>query len=186
VLLLAAAPPLILLGRPWSTIPRVLPVALRRKTVRAVVHLSWMTPAFALFLFCYVMIVWHVPVLYDATLRWSAVHVLEHAIFVAAGLLFWSQLIYSPPLRRALDAPKRALYAALAIVAGSAIGLALALAPAPLYAEYANRPSRPGGISALADQHLAAGIMWVPGSIPFVVAFLVFVYHSLETARDVP
>jgi cytochrome c oxidase assembly factor CtaG len=110
---------------------------------------------------------------------------LEHALFLATGLLFWSQPIYSPPFRRALDAPKRALYAAVAMVAGSALGLALALAPAPLYADYANLPSRPGGISALADQHLAAGIMWVPGSIPFVAAFLVFVYRSLDgTGRD--
>jgi putative membrane protein len=187
VLILAVAPPLILLGRPWSTISRVLPVVLRRKTARAAVQGSWITPAVALALFCGVMVAWHVPVLYDATLRSSGVHVLEHLLFLAAGVVFWSQLIDSPPFRSALDVPKRALYAALGIVAGSALGLALAFASAPLYAGYANLPSRPGGISALADQHLAAGIMWVPGSIPFVAAFIVFVYRSLEeTRRDAP
>jgi putative membrane protein len=187
VLILAVAPPLILLGRPWSTISRVLPIALRRKTARAVVHRSWMTPAFALALFCGVMVAWHVPVLYDATLRSSAVHVLEHALFLATGLLFWSQLIDSPPFRSPLDPAKRALWAALAMSVGSAVGLALAFASAPLYAGYADLSSRPGGISALADQHLAAGIMWVPGSIPFAAAFIVFVYRWLgETARDGP
>jgi cytochrome c oxidase assembly factor CtaG len=71
------------------------------------------------------------------------------------------------------------------MAAGSAIALALALASAPLYTGYAQLPSRPGGISALADQHLAAGIMWVPGSIPFAAAFIVFVYRWLgETAQD--
>jgi putative membrane protein len=187
VLILAVAPPLILLGRPWSTMSRVLPVAVRRKTARAVAHRPWMTPALALALFCGVMVAWHIPVFYDATLRSSAVHVLEHALFLATGLLFWSQLIDSPPFRSPLDVGKRALWAALGMLVGSAAGLALAFASAPLYAGYADLPSRPGGISALADQHLAAGIMWVPGSIPFVVAFIVFVYRWLdEAALDGP
>ena len=187
VLLLAVAPPLILLGRPWSTISRVLPIALRRKTARALVHRPLMTPAFALALFCGVMVAWHVPALYDATLRSAAVHMLEHALFLATGLLFWSQLIDSPPFRSPLDPAKRALWAALGVSVGSAVGLGLAFASAPLYAGYANLPSRPGGISALADQHLAAGIMWVPGSIPFAAALIVFVYRWLgETARDGP
>jgi putative membrane protein len=186
VLILAVAPPLFLLGRPWSTISRALPIALRRRTARAVVHRSWLTPAFALALFCGVMVAWHVPVLYDATLRSSAVHVLEHALFLAIGLLFWSQLIDSPPLRSSLDPGKRALWAALGVFVGSAIGLGLAVASAPLYAGYADLPSRPGGISALADQHLAAGIMWVPGSIPFAAAFIVFVYRWLDETRDEP
>ena len=112
-------------------------------------------------------------------------HVLEHVLFFATGLLFWSQLIDSPPFRSSLDFRRRAVYAALAMTAGSAIGLALAFASAPLYAGYADLPSRPGGISALADQHLAAGIMWVPGSIPFVAAFFVFIYRWLaETAPE--
>ena len=187
VLILAVAPPLILLGRPWSTISRSLPVPLRRKTARAVVHRSSMTPVFALALFCGVMVAWHVPVLYDATLHSSALHALEHALFLATGLLFWSQLIDSPPFRSPLGPAGRAVWAALGMSAGSAVGLALALASAPLYAGYADLPSRPGGISALADQHLAAGIMWVPGSIPFAAAFIVFVYRGLdETVRDRP
>jgi len=37
----------------------------------------------------------------------------------------------------------------------------------------------PGGISALGDQRLAAGVMWVPGSIPFALAILFDVYRLL-------
>jgi putative membrane protein len=196
VLLLAVAPPLILLGRPSSTIWRALPLGFRRTTARALVHGSWSaplravgrvltTPPSALVVFCAAVLAWHIPVLYDATLQSSAVHVLEHALFLAAGLLFWSQLIDSPPFRSPLYARRRAVWAALGMAVGSAVGLALAFASAPLYAGYANLSSRPGGISALADQHLAAGIMWVPGSIPFVAAFIVFVYRWLdESARD--
>lgn len=196
VLILAVAPPLILLGRPWSTIWRALPLKARRTAAQALVRSSWARPLratahwlayppTALVLFCGVLVVWHIPALYDATLRSSFVHYLEHVLFLATGFLFWSLLIDSPPFRSSLDSRKRALYAALAMVAGSAIGPALALASAPLYAGYAQLPSRPGGISALADQHLAAGIMWVPGSLPFAAAFIVFVYRWLgETARS--
>lgn len=186
VLLIAVAPPLLLLGRPWSTISRALPVGLRlrRKAARAVVRRSWLAPPLVLVLFCGALLAWHIPALYDATLASSAVHMLEHAIFLATGLLFWSLLIDSPPFRSSLDAPGRALYGAAGMVVGSAVGLALAFASAPLYA-YADLPSRPGGISALADQHLAAGIMWVPGSIPFAAAFIFFVYRWLdESARE--
>ena len=180
VLLLAVVPPLILLGRPWSTMSRVLPTGLRRTTARVVVRRLRMSPPIALVLFCGVLVAWHIPALYNATLASSAVHVLEHALFLATGLLFWSQLIDSPPFRSALDAPRRALYGAIGMAVGSAVGLVLAVASTPLYAAYGDLPSRPGGISALADQHLAAGIMWVPGSIPFAAAFIVFVYRWLE------
>jgi cytochrome c oxidase assembly factor CtaG len=33
---------------------------------------------------------WHLSPLYDATLRSTAIHELEHAMFLATGLLFWS------------------------------------------------------------------------------------------------
>jgi cytochrome c oxidase assembly factor CtaG len=196
VLMLAVAPPLILLGRPWSTIARALPVSVRRPTARGVARGSWASPLrraarastsppAALGLFSGLLVAWHLPVLYDATLRSSGVHVLEHSLFLATGLLFWSQLIDSPPFRSRLDYLQRALYAVLGTAAGSAVGLVLALASSPLYSEYAALRSRPGGISPLADQHLAAGIMLVPGSIPFLAACVVFLYRWLDvTAQD--
>ncbi|MDX6424305.1 MAG: putative rane protein, partial [Gaiellaceae bacterium] len=186
VLLLAVAPPLILLGRPWSTIGRALPLAVRRPAARGVTRARMLTSApFALVVFSGTLVIWHVPLLYDATLRFSGVHVLEHALFLTTGLLFWSQLIDTPPFRSRLDDPGRALYAAAGTAAGSALGLVLALASTPLYADYAELRSRPGGISALADQHLAAGIMLVPGSVPFLAACVVFLYRWLDvSARE--
>ena len=192
VLLLAVAPPLILLGRPWSTTWRAFPLSLRRAAAHGVLRASrsapartaWRTltaPVVCLGFFCGTLALWHLPGLYDLTLRSSAAHELEHALFFATGLLLWSQLIDSPPLRSRLAYPARAIYATVAMAAGSLLAIVLALAAEPLYAPYAEAASRPGGISALADQQLAAGIMWVPGSIPFAAAVLVFVYRWLET-----
>ena len=59
------------------------------------------------------------------------------------------------------------------------LAVVLALAPHPLYDFYAHQASRPGGISAMADQQLAAGIMWVPGSITFVIVIFVYVHRWL-------
>ena len=195
-LLLAVAPPLILLGRPWATIARALPLAVRRPVARGLARGAWSAPlrtagrkltgpTAALALFTGTLVAWHVPALYDATLRSSALHELEHGLFLATGLLYWSQLIDSPPFRSRLGSGQRALYATAGMAAGSILGIVLAFAPSPLYPGYADLVSRPGGISALADQHLAGGIMWVPGSISFTAAIVFFAYRWLEeTARD--
>jgi cytochrome c oxidase assembly factor CtaG len=191
VLLLAVAPPLILLGRPWSTTWRAFPLSLRRAAAHGVlrasrsapVRMGWRTltaPLVSLGLFCGTLALWHLPGLYDLTLRSAAAHELEHALFLSAGLLLWSQLIDAPPVRSDTSYPARAFYATVAMTAGWVLAIALAVVAEPLYA-YAEAASRPGGISALADQQLAAGIMWVPGSIPFAAAILVFVYRWLES-----
>jgi putative membrane protein len=190
VLLLVVAPPLILLGRPWATIWRIFPLPTRRAAAHDVLRLSerpciraaWrvMTaPVTALVTFVGVLAVWHIPVLYDATLSSPGVHILEHSTFLASGILFWSQLVDSPPVRSRLGYPARALHATFAMGASWLLALVIALGSEPLYEGYARLASRPGGISALADEQLAAGIMWVPGSIPFVVAILLFAYRWL-------
>jgi cytochrome c oxidase assembly factor CtaG len=64
------------------------------------------------------------------------------------------------------------------------LAITLVLVRHPLYAPYAQLAHRPGGISALTDQQLAAGIMWVPGSIAFTVAILIGVYRWLDADSD--
>ena len=42
---------------------------------------------------------------------------------------------------------------------------------------------RPGGISALTDQQLAAGVMWVPGSLAYGLVLFIGVYRWLDPER---
>jgi cytochrome c oxidase assembly factor CtaG len=49
----------------------------------------------------------------------------------------------------------------------------LGFAQHPLYGAYAALAHRPGGISALADQQIGAGIMWTAGDMPFVLAIVI-------------
>jgi putative membrane protein len=146
---------------------------------------SWRTlgrPVPSLVLFCAVLAAWHMPALFDATLRSGALHALEHTLFLASALMFWKQVIPSPPLRLRLAPQARVLYLVAAMIASWALAVVLALAPQPLYAHYAHEAARPGGISALADQQIAAGIMWVPGSVAFLAALFVYLNRWLSPA----
>jgi cytochrome c oxidase assembly factor CtaG len=73
----------------------------------------------------------------------------------------------------------RGLVAFVCIVSSWVLAVLLAMWPTPLY-DYAHLASRPGGISALTDQQLAAGIMWGPGAVPLSVIVFVFGYRFLE------
>jgi putative membrane protein len=180
VLLLVVAPPLLVFARPWSRIWRALSLDSRRTLAHALVLGRPMLPLrrFARALgrplpsflaFSGVLIAWHVPSLFDATLHSAALHALEHSLFFFTALLFWKHALHSPPLRAPLPEPARAAYVIGAMIVTWALAVVLALEPHALYAPYVHELHRPGGISALADQQLAAGVMWVPGSISFLI-----------------
>jgi cytochrome c oxidase assembly factor CtaG len=190
VLLLMVAAPLLVLAAPWTRLWRALPLAERRAVagtfapagrgapVRSAAR-ALGTPAVSFVAFAAVLWAWHIPALFDATLSSEAVHVLEHTLFLLAAVMFWKQVIPSPPLRARLSPVQRVVYVIGAMIVSWMLAVVLALAPEPLYSHYAQLASRPGGISALGDQQLAAGIMWVPGSITFVLVVFAYVHRWL-------
>jgi putative membrane protein len=187
ILLLTVAPPLFLLGRPWPRMWRALPLEPRTKVARTIALSSWMAPVRALarplpawILFNAAIIGWHIPAAYDATLTSGTIHVLEHAMFFFFGLLFWARVIDPGPLRPRLVWPARIAYTAGAMVVGWLLAITLVIVPHPIYGYYAALHSRPGGISALTDQQLAAGMMWVPGSLAYTITFMIGFYRWLE------
>lgn len=191
VLLIAVAPPLLALARPWTRMWRGLPVSYRRSVTRSVMRerrwaplrraarfVAHPIPSWLIFnvTFC----AWHLPVLYDAALRSPPLHALEHLAFFATALLFWTRVVYSPPWRSPLSEPAKLAYLGSTLVVGWVLAIVLALATSPLYSAYADMASRPGQISALTDQQLAAGVMWVPGSLSYTIAMVVIAYRLLE------
>jgi putative membrane protein len=190
VLLVVVAPPLVVLGAPWMPLWLGLPLAVRRPLARWMVRSRparplraaasvLTTPLGAFAVFNADLVGWHIPALYDLTLRNQAAHDLEHALFLTTGILFWAQLLPSWPLHRSLGFGGRLVYTLGASLASWGLAVVLAFYPTPLYSAYADLASRPGGISALGDQRLAAGVMWVPGSIPFALAILFDVYRLI-------
>jgi putative membrane protein len=196
VLLIGVAAPLLALSRPWSRIWRGFPLSSRRSLARTVAGPRW-APARAAFafltgtlvswlLFNVSFCVWHLPVLYDAALRLELVHALEHFVFFFTALLFWTRVVPAAPWRSSLSEAGKLAYLGATLLVGWVVAIVLALAGSPLYSAYADAASRPGGISALTDQQLAAGVMWVPGGLPYLIALVLIAYRLLDPRRARP
>jgi putative membrane protein len=191
VLLIEVAAPLIVLSRPWNRLWRAFPLAIRRAVAGGVARSGraaplrrvghWLlVPAVAFALMNGVFVFWHLPALYDAALTFPAVHVVEHSTFFFTAVLLWAHLLGDGPFRARLTLPGRAAYAVGAMVVGWGLALVIATAPEPLYGHYADLSGRPWGLSALADQQIASGVMWVPASVPWIALTLVCIYGWLD------
>ena len=129
--------------------------------------------------------VWHLPALYDLALTNAAIHDwCEHATFLVVSFFFWSQIIPSPPLRPRLGYLGRAGCVGIAIIQNVILAVLIGFAQVPLYAPYAHLALAPGGLSALQDQQLGAGIMWVFGDLPLVIALAVLLNRWLVSQSD--
>jgi cytochrome c oxidase assembly factor CtaG len=178
------------LGCPWIRLWRSLPLDSRRWLARGLSHgrrTAWLRalsrmlggPVASFVLFSVVLLSWHLPFMFDATLKSTTLHAFEHTLFFTTALMFWKQAIPSPPLHTSLVSAHRVVFCIGGMIVSWVLAVVLALAPHPLYSFYAHEASRPGGISALADQQLAAGIMWVPGSVTFLIVMIVYVHRWL-------
>jgi putative membrane protein len=187
ILLLTVAPPLILLGRPWPRMWRALPLELRTAVGRGLARSRLAAPVRRLahplpawLLFNATIVGWHIPAAYEATLSYGSIHLLEHAMFFFIGLLFWARIVNPGPLRPRLEYPARVAYIIGTMIVGWMLAVTLVVVQHPLYSHYAALSARPGGISAMTDQQIAAGIMWVPGSVAYAIAALICFYRWLE------
>ncbi len=176
LLLMLAAPSLIVAGAPWQPLLDVLPARFRRDATRSLLAGGWSRPLrtfgsavagpwAAIVAFNAVMIAWHIPALFDLSQRNQYVHVwLAHATFFAAGVWFWAQFIPSPPLHRKLSPPSRlaALVCTNVIMWFLAMSLSI-FTKASWYATYRHVPGVT--LPPFADQQIGAAILWVCGDL---------------------
>ena len=95
-------------------------------------------------------------------------HDLEHLTFLLVGLLFWDQVISPINATGRLSLLGRAVVVLVGMFVSWGLAIVIAYATHPLYAY----PTPTGGLTLLGDQEIAAGVMWVPGGTPFVIALL--------------
>jgi putative membrane protein len=195
LLLMAVAAPLLALASPWTRMWRALPLSWRRTVAKPLFRdprlrpVRWAyrqvsQPSVTWFLAAANLWLWHVPGLYDLTLIYHLVHHVEHVLFLALSLAFWAQVIDQVPFHARLGSLARSAYVFFSLVASWGLAAVLSFATSAFYA-YSLLPSRPGGISALTDQQLGGGMMWVPGAIPYSIAFVALLFRWLadEDAR---
>jgi cytochrome c oxidase assembly factor CtaG len=142
-------------------------------------------PAVSILLLMVGMWVWHWPALYDLALTNETIHDWgEHLTFIAVSLLFWTQIIPSPPLAPRAGYIGRLACLGFAIIQNVVLAVLLAFSARPLYAPYAHLVTAPGGFTALADQQLGAGIMWTFGDVPFLIAVGALILQWLAMQSD--
>jgi len=165
MLLLLAAPLLLLTGRPVILALRALPPS-RRRSLAALLHRTtpFTRPAVCLIAFCAVLLLTHLPMFYDATLRHPALHEAEHALYLVAGLMLWWPLLDVDPVpAHRLGGLGRLVYLLATMPPMAIVGAYLNRHPTLVYPAY-GVPARAMGISAVVDQQQAGAIMWVAGS----------------------
>ena len=187
VVLLTVAAPLLAFGAPWRFAPLALLTRWRRWfSGRGSVAMISASAAAAWIVFNATFLVFHVPFLYDAAIRDVGVHLIEHALFLATAVWFWAAVFDARSFRTEPVELWRAGYVLAAAGVGWFLAIILTFARDPLYTEYARLSVRPGGISALADQQLAAGVMLVPGSITFLLIAGIAITRWLGTGAPEP
>lgn len=175
-LMMGIAAPLLVLSRPLVPGLWAMPIESRRRlgrwTQRPAVNGVWCAvshPLPAFVLQALVILVWHLPSLYQATLTSEVVHTLQHAAFLGSALLFWYAMLHGWRGRTGYGTALLCLFAT-ALLSG-ALGALLTFARRPWYDVYAVT-SGSWGLTALEDQQLAGLIMWIPGGISYLVGGL--------------
>jgi putative membrane protein len=118
---------------------------------------------------------WHDPGAYDAALKSDLVHDIEHLSFYLTALLFWWHVTQSGPrVHRSLSPGARIAYTLSVVPANMIAGVAISFAGEPLYEHYLTVP-RLWGLTALQDQQLGGTIMWIPGSMMYLLATIALI-----------
>lgn len=129
---------------------------------------------------------WHDPNAYNLALESAFVHDLEHITFFMVSMLFWWHVVGAgPKIHRPLSPLGRFAYVLTAIPPNMLAGLAIVFASGPIYTYYEAMP-RLWGLSVMEDQRIGGVIMWIPGSMMYIIAALILVSRWLQHEEKKP
>ncbi len=186
LLLMLVAPSLLLAGAPAIAIVRGLPPRIAKAVVGPILRSSAVRRLFAWLtqpLVCWIAFVaatwgWHLPATFQLALRSGGWHVIEHACFFITALMFWYPVIQ--PWPSAARWPRWAMIPYLLLADGQNTVLAalFMFSDRLIYPFYATAP-RVAGFTPLGDQIVAGAIMWVPGSMFYLVPAALIMFQML-------
>ena len=188
--LMSVVPPLIVLGAPVVPLLRGLPRSLVKSFLAPIFAWRWLrtmgdflsAPVVAWLLFNLDFLSWHVPSAYDIALQNEHVHDFEHICFLVTSLLFWWVVVHPWPSRIHSNDWRVLLFLISADLVNTALSAFLAFCNRPVYSYYTTGPN-PFHVSPLSDQILGAVIMWVLGSIVFLVPAILITVRLMSPSR---
>ena len=167
-------PPLWLLGTPDWFIRRLVPPRILTRLVN---------PPTAFALFNGVMWAWHLPVFYDKALTHEWLHIAEHLLFMAAGVIGFLPVLKSE-LADEMTSLHKLVYLFPSMFSCTALAALITLSGRQLYPFYGNAALH-WGLTPLGDQQLGGLAMWLPGDMLYMV-LIAWVFTSLlnETEQE--
>ena len=174
LLLIMVAPPLLVVGEPATLLLHASRNPLHtwaKKALRSRVMTAVTWPPFGAALYLSTIVGTHLTSFMNLVLTNGAVHDGEHALYLAAGYLYFLPLLGREPIRWRVSYPSRIflLFIAMPVDAFPALArLRPSWAPSPIN-----------------DVHTGGAVMWVGGAgIMFVLVLAVFFAWSRETRSD--
>lgn len=177
MILIYLVPPLLLGGiPPWMLYP-----ILRGARLFGLARLLT-KPLVAFLLFNLILVFWHMPAFYEATLASRTLHEVEHLTFLLAGILMWWPILSPTPQLRRLHYGTQLIYIfGLSVTQLPLVGF-ITFSPGLLYPFYAAAPTV-FGLSPLADQQLGGVIMSLSGMIVLTTVFALVFFRWYETSE---
>lgn len=176
LLITVVMPPMLIRGVPAWVVERALSVRVIRRVAEVLIR-----PLVAGVLFSVVMVVWHVPELYDLALRNHDLHIVEHLSFIVTSVIVWW------PILSPIDAHRppwgvQMIYLFLLGLPMKVVGAFITLSESVVYTFYLEAPRVWPYLTPLADQQIGGLIMWVPGGFTFwgVMTVIFFRWYAEE------
>lgn len=176
MVLMLVVPPLLLLGYPVVPLLRGLPRSFVRRGLGPLFRsevlrkiMRFLTkPIVAWFAVNAAFVGWHLPGPYELALRVESWHEVEHATFLLTSLLFWFPVIQPWPAVSQVSRWRLLPYLLTTDIVNTVLAAVLTFSNRLIYPSYAAK-SMIYGISPLNDQAGAGALMWVIGSIFYLV-----------------
>jgi cytochrome c oxidase assembly factor CtaG len=137
-------------------------------------------PLVAVPVFVAVLYTWHFSFAFEAAVKYPVVHAVQHASFVAIGILVWWSAL-DPKRKRVPGQLWKVPYLIGARLAGMMLGMAFVLIRVPVYTGVYPAGGRELGLSALHDQQLAGAMMV---SLDMLIMVFALCFFFLRAAQD--
>jgi cytochrome c oxidase assembly factor CtaG len=187
LLLMSFVPPLLLLGDPQVPLLRGLPRILATDLLGPLFRLKALrtfgrflaSPLVEWLMMNLIFLGWHIPAAYDFALKHEHWHNFEHICFLSSAILFWWPVIRPWPTSARHSSWFMLPYLVGADIVNTALSAFLAFCDRPVYHYYLTQPN-PFHTSPMGDQVVGAVIMWVVGSLVFLIPAMFITVSLLQ------